>query len=109
MIEIQINSMYNIITLDTISLIINLLKSIKLINPIVLMKKVLKSKDLKDESSGATLPNFNYEKAEIEAEACEDVPYAHAKADAPREKRRISTKSSPDSRQRSHERAPNPN
>lgn len=74
------------------------------------MKKVQKSKDSKDEVQAPHTPKWNNERSDLEQFTEQDgQQQAHAKGEISKDKRRISTKSSPDSRQRSSERLCNAN
>jgi len=73
------------------------------------MKKVLKPKDLKEEVLGSPIPKWIHEKSSIEPYEEQEPQLGPAKTESLREKRRTSTKSSPDSRQRSNERNCNSN
>ena len=73
------------------------------------MKKVQKSKDPKDECHGQQEQKWMADKPNLELYDCHEQQQGILRCDSAKEKRRQSTKSSPDSRQRSSERISNSN
>ena len=75
------------------------------------MKKVLKSQDSKDEVQPPHTPKWNNERTDLEQYADHEAAHSgQPKYDFAKDKRgKVSTKSSPDSRQRSSERLCNSN
>lgn len=73
------------------------------------MKKVQKSKDLKDESQGQHSPKWLHDKPDLNVSHEDEQHQVIIRGDGAKDKRKQSTKSSPDSRQRSSERICNSN